>query len=401
MSERALPLVIEVLDGPLKNRVLQAGKPRGQIHLEGRSLPYRPMTFEGHQRVKTTWYAGNTSGTQQVMGPVEDPTTINGTWKDRFLGDGGARLYAQMFDNIRRSGAPLRVVWGGGQIIDDTGVMVGGDQFLRKGVLVKFKASFDRPQDCAWEMTFEWASQGEVVAPPIMATGIENPREGLFRVVEAMQLMASKINAFVDAPYSRVVNFTQNLRDNIDVAGNALLVMADTMQAASGAVNELTDIPAFIAERGIAVTMRSAYELRKLDAALFGDEDEDFEAPLDYEVVDSARGLLVFQLARYGLAQQSLITQELALDTASSLNGLLFPALLAEVRPPAGTDLRDLAQEYYGDPDLWWLIAQENGLTSSEVPSPPDGPSDNPFGVNAIRIPARRTGAFGELRRSC
>ena len=55
------------------------------------------------------------------------------------------------------------------------------------------------------------------------------------------------------------------------------------------------------------------------------------------------------------------------------------------VRPPAGSDLRDLAVKYYGNPDLWFLIADFNDLPSSEVPANPSGPSDN--GGPPIYIP--------------
>lgn len=61
--------------------------------------------------------------------------------------------------------------------------------------------------------------------------------------------------------------------------------------------------------------------------------------------------------------------------------------MIAIVRPPAGSDLRDLAVQYYGDSTLWVVIAAypANNLSSSEVPATPTGPSDT--GAPPIYIP--------------
>ena len=392
---QALPFVIRVLEGPLSNRLLQTGQPLGQVSLTGRQMPLRGLRYSGRQRVKTTWYPGNSAGTQQVMGPTEDPTVVNGIWGDRFLGDGAARAYALLFDTLRRSGAPLAVVWGGGTTLTEDGVVVSGDQFNRHGVLSMFEATFDRPQDCTWSAEFTWSSQGEVVAPVITTTGVENPRDGLAAFVQAVQFMAGKLRAFVEQPYSRIVNFTQAFQDNVDALANSALVMADILGSTADVTNRVLDMPTYVVERGIAVTTQTVFQLQQLDAAI---QQQD---PLDYEVQDDPVQLLDCLESRLGLLQQSAITQQTAQDTAASLTGLLFPELLAEVTPRAGSDLRDLAKQYYGDPELWWLIAQENGLASSRVPTPPDGPSDSPFSNRTLRIPARRTGSLGEIRRSC
>jgi hypothetical protein len=80
------------------------------------------------------------------------------------------------------------------------------------------------------------------------------------------------------------------------------------------------------------------------------------------------------------------LTSEKVAQQAAILASQSQPIVIAEVRPPAGSDLRDLAAKYYdGNSELWVLIAEFNDLDSSEVPATPTGPSD--LGAPPILIP--------------
>ena len=74
-----------------------------------------------------------------------------------------------------------------------------------------------------------------------------------------------------------------------------------------------------------------------------------------------------------------------AAQTAASIAAKQVPDIIAIVRPPAGSDLRDLAIKYFGNSDLWYDIADFNDLWSSEVPTTPSGPSD--LGSPPIYVP--------------
>jgi hypothetical protein len=97
-----------------------------------------------------------------------------------------------------------------------------------------------------------------------------------------------------------------------------------------------------------------------------------------------------------GFADQAT---ESCTDAAAGVLNNIEPDVIAEVRAPAGTDLRDLAIRYYGTADLWWLIANANGIDGSAVPSPPSGPSDDP--ARALVIPRPQAGASSDLRMQC
>lgn len=145
------------------------------VELSGPGLP-REWEINGIQRTEIMYYAGNPVGTAQVLGAKEEPTTLSGVWKQTLLTNQrleGVTLFsgpsplsggeasqpfitdpteiAVIFDDIRRKGQLLEVNW---------------DIFVRVGILTSFTARFIRREVCEWEMTFDWLSQGEFVAPP-------------------------------------------------------------------------------------------------------------------------------------------------------------------------------------------------------------------------------------------
>jgi hypothetical protein len=392
--DQAEAFVITVLDGPLSSTVLMAGEAPGVVALQGRSLPYRPISFAGRQRVKTRYYAGNTVATQQVTGPVEEPTTVSGFWKDRFLGDGVAMGLILLFDQIRRTGPQLQVAWGG---------------FVRTGVLQQFKATPDNTQDIAWEAVFEWASQGEQVAPLISATPASNPREGLRAVFDDSTAVVDSLGSFLQTAPARIVGFSDQVTDKLDSATNAVLEQVDLLNGIVDAVTTVADLPREVVERGITLSRAIAASLRNVEEGLL-DPLLELASPsesgvwvgakaLVYNVKDDPLGLLVYLDEKLQVLRNVGAALETCLNTADELEAQLYPTVIAEERPPAGTDLRDLAIKHYGDADLWWIIAQFNGLDTSAVPALPTEPSDNP--ARTIKIPRRSTGALADLRKAC
>jgi hypothetical protein len=379
------PLSIQVLDAPLSSRVFQPAVGIGVIQLEGRSLPYRPIPFEGRQRVKTTYYAGNTVATQQVMGPIEEPTTITGIWKDKFLGNDQAIALAENLDLIRRSGVQLQVTWG---------------SFVRRGILARLKFPMDRFQDVAWEMEFQWNGRGNTVAPPITATGVQNPREGLTAVSNGLTEVRDAVTNYTDGVMARVYGFTQTTQIQFDVTINAALDLIGVIDSAASATTALASVPRYVLEQGIAVCKTARSSLQNFEESITdipGELTHDYD--LTKELKDSAQDLLQYLAQKLDILKLSTIQKEVAVNTLVELDGQLFPEILAEERPPAGTDLRDLANRHYGDPDLWFIIAQYNGIVGSQVPALPSGPSDNP--ARTIIIPRRQDGTLGDLRNGC
>lgn len=383
VQSQAGPFVIRVLDGPLATQILMQGQSPGFIVLEGRSLPYRPISFEGKQRVKTTWYAGNTVATQQVMGPTEEPTIINGVWRDKYLGNNTARNLAALFDQVRRAGSLVRVSWG-------RSATQGGPSFQREGIITRTKFTPDRPQDVAWEVEFTWRGQTEVVAPVISAAPASNPRDGFADLRSKVEDLIDATKAFINGKVIGIpFQALQNINNGVDQLENVIGILGSGASAPA----TLAAMTAATAERLIGVASLASETAQ-------GVRD-------DYESLDDLM-LVPYDDAIFGLRtrttkienmRSSTAAKESAAQISGALADQLFPEVIAEERPAIGSDLRDLAAKYYGDPDLWYIIASFNNLFSSKVPDLPSGPSDDPG--PPIFIPRRTSNAFGDLRRVC
>jgi hypothetical protein len=115
--------------------------------------------------------------------------------------------------------------------------------------------------------------------------------------------------------------------------------------------------------------------------------------------MDDGIGLLLSKIQTFALLGSTDAVKASSAQAADGVAQQAEPEVIAEVMAPAGTDLRDLALRFYGDPDSWWAIADYNNLGTSEVPRPPTGPSDHP--ALTIRIPRLQGGPQSDLRQNC
>ena len=338
-------------------------------------LPYRNLVWEGRQRVKTTYYAGNTVATQQVMGPIELPSVVGGKWKDTFLGAGVAQGLADLFDNIRRAGALLRVEWG---------------SFVRFGIMSRSRFQPDNVKDIAWEVEFEWRGQEDRVAPIISATGVQNPREGLSAMATTFSNAIDEINAFLEEPISTLVSFPQDILEEIDLALSNTFTLIANINATAKGVTSLRSLPRDILERGVAVGKAGANSMERLTDAVL---DINLSA---LDARDDARDYLDSFDFLFKMLDATDEANDNAAETTSSLSGQLFPEIIATERLSPGTDLRDVALRHYGDPDVWFVIAQANGFRDSIVPPAPSQTAD--LVPRPVDIPRRPEGDLADLR---
>ena len=350
----ASPFQITILEGPLAAQDFGPfGAGAGVISLTGWASPSntrQKVSFPVEMRSKTTRYAGNEQASQQVMGAFDDDLTIAGVWNDVKIGDGNARYLWDTFDAVCRSGATLQVDWNG---------------VSRRGILKRFTPTPLRAQDVEWEMRFEWRGRVAPSAPPTFSTSTQNPRDALSSLSDSIQGTQSMVQS---------------------ISQVTLGVAAPTT---------IASIPQNIIERAIGICGNVATQLSQTEDAILN------LSMGAYVVRDDALTLLQFQFARLSLLQQSTASREVAANTAASFTGYLFPEVIAEVRAPAGSSLRDIALKFYGDPDLWWVIAKYNGFTGSSVPSLPLGVTDSPLAFRQIAVPRRQNGTLGDLSQAC
>lgn len=392
-DSQSLPFQIKVLEGDKSQQVLQTGQPPGIIQLVGWALPFQGISFGGRQRTKKGQAPGSPNASQQAIGPEEKNTTARGEWNDINLGDGQAVALMEAIDAIRVAGLTVEVSWGGHLTGDTSSPTLTGSPIVRVGMMVDTDFTYDRVQDIKWQIEFEWRSRGQTATPPIASTAQMNPREGVSNVLDDLDLSTATWDAVSMGPMLKDVGLPQALSDAMEQAQASVQAAQDSITNASRQITTAAAIPAQAARLAVGAA-RGA-----VDAVLTAQRTILALNLVSMEVRDSALDLLRLKADLFDALEANDRAIETCSDFSAGMATLIEPDIIAEVRAPAGTDLRDLAARYYGDPDMWWAIAEYNDIDGSAVPSPPSGPSDDPN--RPIRIPRPQPGASSDLRQQC
>ena len=386
------------------------------IRLTGGALPYKGTTFPREQRGKTTYYPGNPVASQTVTGPTRPPTTMTGRWMDFDLGEGGARALDLQIGILCDKGVPVEVRWGGRSIMQGAsrGVKIVEDPaIVQRGRISKYEPKYNRAQDIEWSITFEWRGDALQTKPPTFSAQIIK-QDSFTELADQLAATQEATRSWIDIAWSAISTGTNEMlavQDALDEVQNAVFEATYVVNGASDMLQTAAELPSAIADRvrGMCdlVIMACANGRAALQAAcgLFSGV---LAAQKSMQVDIGAAAFFQLQAARAKIAlcptddplerldgqttQFDLIhawdaMAVQAAQTAAAIAAKQVPDIIAIVRPPAGSDLRDLAIKYYGNSDLWILIADFNDLDTSEVPATPAGPSD--LGAPPIYVPAQ------------
>jgi hypothetical protein len=399
MGDAATPFDIEVLDGSLKGTT---------ISLVGTMLPFRGVSFPTKQRSKTTYYPGNPVGSQQVFGATKDDTTVNGVWYDMALGPGQARVLVRQMEFLVEHGAPVEVRWGGGATggFEDIGI-------VRRGIVKSIDPKYETTQIVEWTIVFEWKGESLQTKPPTFAAGpsavatkadeFNFLSNGLSETSDDVTSWREDANRFVSDGVGALAFVNSALDDVQSAFANAMT----ELDYATDLVTSVAEFPASVMERvrgacarvvGHCHNVRAAYDAVAglqaippglsgqdwVDAALFASQQAK-EAKLALFPTDDPLLQLDGMGQQFSIMQATDAQAEACARQSASLAAQIHPVVIAEVRLPAGSDLRDEAMRRWGDPNMWALIADFNDMDSSLVPDTPTGPSDT--GAPPILIP--------------
>ena len=332
------------------------------LTLRGRALPYRPFTLSGKQRNSVEWYPGNPIGVMQVYGAEEEGTTINGMWKDVFLGDPStikspyatvngtalttARDLAELVDDIRRKGQEIVVTW---------------MSFTRFGILDRFTQKWQTGHDVEYDILFTWISQEDITLTNDVPFTSDNAAADLTSVPDEVQdqldqitaptqnlvdegiTTGGAINGFTtafDPQYQPIVDDIDDVISDIqsqsDDLANSIAMVASIATATSDAQRRLAGVL-----NGIKINALSCRELLgQVDGArmnlggTFGSVLTDRSSSRQQAVI--AANIQVIAAAQEAKIIRAITSQVLAVFTARG-----------------GDSLRTVSNIYYGTPDNW------------------------------------------------
>lgn len=349
-----------------------------EVQLTGRALPYRPYPLKVRQRVEVEYLPGAGEGTATVLGPVDEPSTLNGAWKEKYLGalaaaatgqapamilDGGAVLGVRdakdLFDSLCRMGQLLEVSW-----FDE----------VRHGFLEIFGRSWTTAKDLTWEMTFKWISRGEDIGPAVFTT-----ITGLGDLAAEVRRRLSEL-AQIEVPEGFGIDFgfLDSLRDLQQGIAGAVQSVTDAVQQLTRKATTVSRVT-----RGIVATL---FDIEEQCLALggfvenqFGQEAEDWKrligdkgetggiisgTPVELQTETQKLQARFFQLEVKQWAQD---LRAYVIDQRTQLQQQLGKEVLQSYKVKAGQDLRDISQLAYGSAFEWRTLLLFNELPGIDV----------------------------------
>jgi hypothetical protein len=388
------------------------GKKR-QIRLTGRALPYQPFELTTSMRLTTTWLPGYAEATATLLGAKEEPTTINGYWKDKYVGpdpasqapgdllgqaaaglqsvsssltggfgpksSGGSAIEldgsavksvfdaAEKIDGILREGQLLQVAWGGQ---------------VRRGHMISFKKIWHNTKDLEWEMQFEWTSRGEPTGPSGFANDataagakdlLNKALDDIVAILAELPAISSELQDLVTSQMQKIVSLVQQLGDAVqavaDIAslpGDSARRAASTLQAIGGiaqdTVEQIDNRPAMGWAAGAQPATRVGGTKSFLEARDSGLETEQG----GIESLSTADRMTIQDFVsrmRQGLRSMRATAADKAAQLAKQSHGDILGVFTAQ----DGDDLRDAAFQFYGDAFDWRRLLFYNNLSSSEL----------------------------------
>lgn len=328
------------------------------IQLRARGLPQRPYTLEGEQRGEATWFAGNPIASPQLLGAQEKPSTIKGRWSDMYLGDTDivsaerdgtpirtARHLADLFDDVRKKGQIVEVVW---------------LHLTRHGWLRNFKQTWQTVHDVEWEMTFEYISQGEVnkklgaARREFDMSQVEMSFEG-----DVVQLSDASIS-----PFARAQAFADALDDKISAVQSSLDEFSQSVVTyVTGAM-----APVDAVRRAVGLLDFVSTTCNEIIAKVFEQTDAASVSIDDISQLSPGQ-VLAAVAANRAVVHQARVTRHNAAQRRYDATRSLDPELIDAFFAAQDQDLRDVSRIYYGVSDHWYALMQYNELSSSRLSS--------------------------------
>lgn len=348
--------------------IRELGGRKRTLRLMGRALPKRPYTLVVAQREQTDWYPGHPDATQQVLGRELPPTTIEGVWNDRFLAEwepietslrgisgtspiarldegpvSNARDLVDVVDSICSEGQQIEVTW---------------DRTIRVGLLKDFTQKWLRGEDVEWGMTFKWAATGLPTAPSVFRGSADYSEIARDFAGELVILAGEGTPDFAEPEEFRSLRDTVlgSFRDSVDslegAISNTVNLVNDEL---SGARSVASVVVGMFDETDKLVDFLDEHVATALDVSSFVDGSFPMAAVVRAE-------MFARRLRRRGNEIKASARQA-SLDIGKRVHS----DIIATVVAAAGDDLRDVAQEWYGDPEEWKALAFTNHLESSAL----------------------------------
>ncbi len=393
LPRRALDSLNTIPAQPFPVQIAQVSGSRRVIELRGRSLPYRTVPWGQEQRVEVKYFPGVAVAQSQVLGATWTDTVMRGTWKDVFLFEEENQAILRRFPPIVDAGTPgnlredfsetgvgvfsSRSYASGGAVTGGPGVAskarvlrdamwllqregqllkVTWASITRYGWLTQFEANHLREEDIEWELTFKWIGDAPAITPPKPAPKLDEP--GLLaKLLKDLQDALNRFNEQIALLYGDVQAVTQGIARIGSLVGGFLEALENLVNL----VFAPAEVFGALTQQLTGIILACQDLINTLG-----------RVPQTYKALQDSGNPVAVNDANAAALAIAAEARRLAVEASeqrAQLEEQATPPILGVVTASEGTSLYDVANEYYGAPEDWILIAEFNGFDSVFVES--------------------------------
>jgi uncharacterized protein YukE len=346
----------------------QTGQQRSLI-LTARALPYRPFQLTGNMRVSTTWYPGNPEATVQLLGTSEDATSINGTWKQRFIGDPSspAKLsgsvgntdistvqdLVSIVDDIRKQGQLLKVTW---------------DFMVRFGIMTKFVQTWFWHEELEWNIEFTWISLEEPSfssSSPAIVASLSILRADTSDIATKIQTNVNSIKSALknfQAQISTVQEFAQSVNDIVASIEGTITQIINTISNSIESVINVVES----AQNILSLINFVIQKANQLISTTEAQVDRAIVAAQKIATIPASTACSASELTHTTKSSARAIISNAA-DLQQSFEGTIQHPFSTQYKSLSDQDVRAVSVKFYGTPDLYQKIMIFNNLKDSRL----------------------------------
>lgn len=372
------------------------------VQLIGPGLPFRGASWETQQRVKTTWYAGNSlQATRQIYGPIELPSQWEGEWRSirmiqtpsLFFATGlqgpsekvfRAYLLRDILDAIFYRGRLLRVTWFSES---DT---TSGLKIVRVGTAKTWKFPHDRVDDIKWNIEFEWSGRDAVNQSPV-SLRLDNQVAPSDDLSSSLSGLSSLVDGF-----KSLENLAEAPLDLLNSVGNTINRVGAQIDQIGDVVNNIINIPNDISEKlrdigdntnaqmarfaqDFSSTSPSAYTKRGISRPT--KTLNTMQHVLQIQTQAQKTQLLGLELLRAAKKQHSLLA------AAGNSGNSTAASILGTYVVKQGDTFASISILFYSTPDNSYALAKANGFPAYQISPAPGQVLIIPIIDNSLQAP--------------
>lgn len=293
----------------------------------------------GQQRHVRTDYPGGVETSFQVLGPIQSDQTFDGEWDDRWNFPRYAETERERFEAMCRRGSRVHVQFEG---------------LSYEGLISDWSFSYRKASKIGYRFTLSVARStsqpAETTAVPEFAKSIGTAFDELDGRTQAL------LAEFAGYPRAGVLG---DLSARLD---ETLVTLNNLRNEMSGTVDQSElGAPA----RAVEQFKRLGTQARLIQGAASGLVDELVAVKADAELgVRTALDVLNFEATTRNMRTQARLLKWSGFEIAREMEARGVPLPFRFYRPARGESLYAIANQHYGDPAAWRLIAEANNLTS-------------------------------------